>query len=526
MVTININSTPIIIPLFIFWGALALLIGYLWRKFVGERTIKAAEERAREIIREAENIALTKKKELDIQTKETLYRLRSEFEKETRNKRKELQFLERRLNQREILLEKKAELLEKRESEIASRESQIAEKEQQIQLKIQELQNKIELEVKKLEEISGMTKEQAKETLIKAMEQEARTSSLEIIRKIEAEAREIGNKKAREILLSAMQRLASEAATESTVSVVSLPNDEIKGRIIGREGRNIRAFESATGVDLIVDDTPQAITISSFNIYRREIARIALEKLIEDGRIHPGRIEEIVQKTIQEMEEQLIEEGKNAAFDLGIENLHPEIIKLLGKLRYRTSFGQNVLQHAKESAFLAGMIASEIGLNPKIAKRAALLHDIGKALDQEVEGSHPDIGADILKKCGESQEVIDAALNHHKDLDISSPYTVIVQVSDALSATRPGARRDTLESYLRRVEELEKIGSSFKGVDQAYAISAGREIRVIVKPEEITDQQAMLLARDIARKIEEELKYIGQVKVTVIREKRETEFAR
>jgi len=526
VVTINPNSTPIIIPLFIFWGALALLIGYLWRKFVGERTIRAAEERAREIIREAENLALTKKKELDIQTKETLYRLRSEFEKETRNKRKELQFLGRRLNQREILLEKKAELLEKRESEIATREMQLGEKENHIQQRINELNSKIEQEIKKLEEISGMTRDQARDTLLKAMEEDARSSSVEIIKKIEAEAREIGNKKAREILLSAMQRLASEAATESTVSVVSLPNDEIKGRIIGREGRNIRAFESATGVDLIVDDTPQAITISSFNIYRREIARIALERLIADGRIHPGRIEEVVQKTTQEMEEQLVEEGKNVAFDLGIENLNPEIIKLIGRLRYRTSYGQNVLQHAKESAYLAGMIAAEIGLNPKIARRVALLHDIGKALDQEVEGSHPDIGADILKRCGEPQEVVDAAMNHHKDLDIATPYTVIVQISDALSATRPGARRDTLESYLRRVEELEKISSSFKGVDQAYAISAGREIRVIVKPEEISDQQAILLARDIARKIEEELKYIGQVKVTVIREKREIEFAR
>jgi ribonuclease Y len=526
VVTININSAPIIIPLFIFWGALAILIGYLWRKYIGERTIKAAEERAREIIKEAESVALTKKKELDIQTKETLYRLRSEFEKETRNKRKELQFLERRLNQREVMLEKKVELLEKKEAEIGIREAQISEKEQQIQQKKQEIENIIEQERKKLEQISEMTREQAKETLIKAMEQEARNSSIEIIRKIESEAKEIGNKKAREILISAMQRLASEAATESTISVVSLPNDEIKGRIIGREGRNIRSFESATGVDLIVDDTPQAITISSFNIYRREIARLALEKLIADGRIHPGRIEEVIQKTTQEMEEKLIEDGKNVAFDLGIENLHPELIKLLGRLRYRTSFGQNVLQHAKESAYLAGMIAAELGLNPKIARRAALLHDIGKALDQEIEGSHPEIGGDILRKCGESEEVVDAALNHHKDLDIASPYTVIVQVSDALSATRPGARRDTLESYLRRVEELEKIGSSFKGVDQAYAISAGREIRVIVKPEEISDQQAMLLARDIAKKIEENLKYIGQVKVTVIREKRESEFAR
>lgn len=526
MVTINTNSTPIIIPLFIFWGAFAILIGYLWRKYIGERTIKAAEERAREIIREAESLVLTRKKELDIQTKETLYRLRSEFEKETRNKRKELQFLERRLNQREIVLEKKADLLERREEEIETKKAHLSEKEQQIQQKVQDLEGFIEQEKKKLEEISGMTREQAKETLLKAMEQEARNSSIEIIRKIESEAKETANKKAREILIFAMQRLASETATESTISVVSLPNDEIKGRIIGREGRNIRSFEAATGVDLIVDDTPQAITISSFNIYRREIARLALEKLIADGRIHPGRIEEVVQKTTQEMEEKLVEDGKNVAFDLGVENLHPEIVKLLGRLRYRTSFGQNVLQHAKESAYLAGMIASELGLNPKIAKRAALLHDIGKSLDQEIEGNHPDIGGDILCKYGESNEVVDAALNHHKDLDITSPYTVIVQISDALSATRPGARRDTLESYLRRVDELEKIGSSFKGVDQAYAISAGREIRVIVKPDEITDQQAMLLARDIAKKIEENLKYIGQVKVTVIREKRESEFAR
>jgi len=526
VVPINTLSTSIIILLFICWGAIAFFVGYLWRRYIGERTIKAAEERAREIIREAENTALARKKELDIQTKEALYRLRSDFEKETKNKRKELQFLERRLNQREIILEKKAELLEKKEGEITTRERQISDKEQQIQQKVQEFENIIEQEKKKLEDLSGITRQQAKEELIKAMEQEARVSALEIIRKIESEAKEAGNKKAREILLSAMQRLASEAATESTISVVSLPNDEIKGRIIGREGRNIRSFEAATGVDLIVDDTPQAIIISSFNIYRREIARRALEKLIADGRIHPGRIEEIVQKTTQEMEEQLAEEGKNVAFDLGIENLHPEIVKLLGKLRYRTSFGQNVLQHAKESAYLAGMIAAELKLNPKIAKRAALLHDIGKALDQEIEGSHPEIGGDILKKCGESEDIVEAAFNHHNDLDIASPYTVIVQISDALSATRPGARRDTLESYLHRVEELEKIASSFKGVDQAYAISAGREIRVIVKPDEITDQQAMLLARDIAKKIEENLQYIGQVKVTVIREKRESEFAR
>lgn len=521
-----VMGKELVVLLIIFWSAFVFLIGILWRRFVSERTIKAAEERAKEIIREAENVALTRKKELDIQTKETLYRLRSEFEKETRNKRKELQFLEKRLNQREIILERKSELIEKREGDISARESRLNEKEQALTQKIQELEGVIEQEKKKLEEISSMSREQATTALLKMMEQEAKTASVEIVRKIEAEAKETGSKKAREILLSAMQRLASEAATESTVSVVSLPNDEIKGRIIGREGRNIRAFEAATGVDLIVDDTPQAITISSFNTFRREIARQALERLISDGRIHPGRIEEVIQKIQQEMEEKMTEEGKNVAFELGIENLHPELVKLIGRLRYRTSFGQNALQHAKETAYLAGMIASEIGLDHRVARRAAILHDIGKALDQEIEGSHPDIGGDLLKKCGEDQTIVDAAMNHHKDLDLAFPYTVVVQIADALSATRPGARRDTLESYLRRVEELEKIASAFKGVDQAYAISAGREIRVIVKPEEIDDQQSMILARDIARKIEENLKYIGQVKVTVIREKRDVEFAK
>ncbi len=515
-----------IISLIIFSICIGIIFGYLWRRYVGERTLKSAEERSKEIIREAENLSAIRKKEIDIQSKEILYRLRSEFDKETKNKRKELQFLEKRLNQREMFIERKTDIFDKKEEEIKNRELAVLEKEDILNRNQQELLSVIEEEKKRLESISAMPREEAKNVLIKMMEQEARIDGINIVRKIEEEAKETGNKKAREVLLSAMQRLASDTVSETTISVVSLPNDEIKGRIIGREGRNIRAFEAATGVDLIVDDTPQAITISSFSFLRREIARLALEKLIADERIHPGRIEEVVNKVKQEIEEKMIDEGKNTVFEIGIENLHPELIKILGKLKYRTSYGQNVLQHTKESSFLAGMIASEIGLDPVIAKRAALLHDIGKAIDQEIEGSHPEIGADLLKKYNEKSEIIDAAMNHHKDLDISSPYTVIVQISDALSATRPGARRDTLESYLKRVEELEKIASSFKGVDQAYAISAGREVRIIVKPDEISDQQASLLARDIAKEIEKTLTYIGQVKVTVIREKRHVEVAK
>jgi len=521
-----LSTIKLVAPWFILWGAISLLIGYLWRKYIAERTIKIAEKRAKEIIQQAENMALNKKKELDLQAKEMIYRLRNEFEKETRNKRRELQFQEKRLQQRELNLERKIEILEKKEAELSGREKALREKE----IKLRELENNylqlIEEEKKRLEKISGITREMAKKELLHLMEEEARKEGMRIQRKIEEEARENGERRAREILLTVMQRIAPEQATESAVSVVTLPNDEIKGRIIGREGRNIRTFEMLTGVDLIVDDTPEAVTLSSFNIYRREIARIALERLIADGRIHPGRIEEVVEKVKEEMEKHIIEEGKNVIFEVGVENVHPELIKLLGKLKYRTSFGQNVLLHSKEAAFLASMIASEIGYDPSIAKRAALFHDIGKALDQEVEGSHPEVGAQILKKYGEREEVINAALYHHSDLDISCPYTVITQIADTLSATRPGARRDTLEKYLRRIEELERIASSFRGVDHAYAISAGREVRVIVKPDCVSDEEASYLAREIARKIEENLEYIGQVKVTVIREKREVVYAK
>ena len=521
-----VNTIKLVVPLFILWGAIAILIGYLWRKFIAERTIKAAEKRAKEIIEEAEQVALSKKREIDIEAKETLYRLRNEFEKETRNKKKELQFQERRLQQRELNLERKAELIEKQSEEIAKAQEELRKKQEEIRNKELHLTSLIEDEKRKLETISGISREEAKNQLLKLMEEEAKKEAMNYQQKLEEEAKLNAEKKAKEILLTAMQRLAPEEASENVVSVVSLPNDEIKGRIIGREGRNIRAFEAMTGVDLIVDDTPEAVTLSSFNLYRRELARIALERLISDGRIHPGRIEEVVEKVKKEIDEKMVEEGNTAIFEVGIENVHPELIKLLGKLKFRTSFGQNVLIHSKESAFLAGIIASELGFDPKIAKRAALFHDIGKAVDQEVEGTHPEIGAEILRKYGEREEVIDAALHHHSDVDIARPYTVIVQVADALSATRPGARRDTLERYLRRIEDLEKIAASFKGVDTAYAISAGREVRVIVKPDIITDEEAKNLAREIAKKIEANMEFIGQVKVTVIREKREVDFAK
>jgi len=510
----------------ILWSAVSLLIGYLWRKYVGERTMAAAEKRAKEIIQEAENLAQSKKREIDLEAKEILFRLRTDFERETRNKRREIQFQEKRLQQREFNLERKVELLEKKEADLTEKERNLQTREQAVLEREKTYLSLIEEEKKQLERISSMSREEAKNQLLKAMEEEARKEAARLERKIEDEIRANAEKKAREIILAAMQRLAAEEASESTVSVISLPSDEIKGRIIGREGRNIRAFEAATGVDLIVDDTPEAVTISSFNLFRREIARIALERLVVDGRIHPGRIEEVVERVKKELEEKILQEGTNAVFEVGLENVHPELIKLLGRLKYRTSYGQNVLFHSKETAFLAAMIAADLGLDSKLARRAALFHDIGKAVDQEVEGTHPEIGAEILRKFGENEIVVQAALCHHQDTSVSTPYTVLTAVADAVSATRPGARRDTLEKYLRRIEDLEKIASSFKGVDTAYAISAGREVRVIVKPEETSDQDAHILAREIAKKIEENLQYIGQVRVTVIREKRETEIAK
>lgn len=527
VITINeINTMKLILPWFVLWGGVSILIGYLWRKYIGERTVKAAEKRAKGIIQEAESLALNKKRELDIEAKELIYRLKNEFERETRNKRKEIQFQEKRLQQREINLERKSEILEKKESEISVKDRAIESREVSIKSKEIEYSSLVEETKRNLARVSGLSVEEAKKQLLQAMEEDAKKEAVVMLKRIEDETREKSEEKAREILLTSMQKLVPEEASESVVSVVSLPNDEIKGRIIGREGRNIRAFEMATGVDLIVDDTPEAVTLSSFNAYRREIARQTLDRLIADGRIHPGRIEEVVEKIEKKVEENITEEGKNTIFEIGIENVHPEIVKLLGRMKYRTSYGQNALQHIKESAFFAGMIAAEIGLDIKTAKRVALMHDIGKAVDQEVEGSHPEIGAELLRKYGESDVVIEGALNHHKDVEVSAPYTLLTQIADAISATRPGARRDTLEKYIRRIDELEKIASAFEGVNNAFAISAGREIRVVVKPEKISDVAAKNLAREIAKRIEQSMQYIGQVKVTVIRETRETELAK
>ncbi len=527
VITINeINTMKLILPWFVLWGGVSILIGYLWRKYIGERTVKAAEKRAKGIIQEAESLALNKKRELDIEAKELIYRLKNEFERETRNKRKEIQFQEKRLQQREINLERKSEILEKKESEISVKDRAIESREVSIKSKEIEYSSLVEETKRNLARVSGLSVEEAKKQLLQAMEEDAKKEAVVMLKRIEDETREKSEEKAREILLTSMQKLVPEEASESVVSVVSLPNDEIKGRIIGREGRNIRAFEMATGVDLIVDDTPEAVTLSSFNAYRREIARQTLDRLIADGRIHPGRIEEVVEKIEKKVEENITEEGKNTIFEIGIENVHPEIVKLLGRMKYRTSYGQNALQHIKESAFFAGMIAAEIGLDIKTAKRVALMHDIGKAVDQEVEGSHPEIGAELLRKYGESDVVVEGALNHHKDVEVSAPYTLLTQIADAISATRPGARRDTLEKYIRRIDELEKIASAFEGVNNAFAISAGREIRVVVKPEKISDVAAKNLAREIAKRIEQSMQYIGQVKVTVIRETRETELAK
>ncbi len=504
----------------------SVLIGYLLRKYLSEKTMKGAERRAEKIIEEAEHFAKNRKREADIEAKETLYRLKNEAEKDTKNRRKELGFQEKRLQQRELNLERKAEIIEKKDEEITNRDRQLKEKETVVKNRELEYAAIIEEEKRQLSEISGISKEEAKNQLLQRMEEDARKEASKMRIKLENQAREEAEEKAKEILVTAMQRLAPDEASESVISVVSIPSDEIKGRIIGREGRNIRSFEALTGVDLIVDDTPEAVTLSSFSLYRREVARLSLEKLISDGRIHPGRIEEVVEKVKNKLDEEIVEIGKATAFEVGVDNIHPELIKLIGKLKYRTSYGQNSLQHAKETAFLAGIIASEVKFDPRIAKRVALFHDIGKAIDQEVEGAHPQIGAEMLKKYGEAPIVVDAALQHHNDVEISNPYTVLTQIADTISATRPGARRDTLERYIRRIEDLEKIASAFNAVDSAFAISAGREIRVIVKPEKISDEDSKELAKNIAKKIEESMEYIGQVKVTVIRERRETEYAR
>jgi len=505
---------------------IGILLGYLIRKIFAEIKVKTAESLAKRIVLEAEKEAENKKKESLLEAKESLYKLKAEFEKGTHEKRNEVHLLEKRILQREENLEKRIELIDRKDKDIGRREKDIANSEAKIKGIEQKYNSLIEEELKRLERVSGMTAEQAKEEIKVKLLNDARFEAANLMKKIEDEAKATAADKAKMIISLAIQRCAADHVAETTVSVVDLPDDDMKGRIIGREGRNIRSLEIATGVDLIVDDTPGAVTISSYDPIKREVAKITLERLISDGRIHPGRIEDVVEKVKKEVAISIKEEGEKAAFEVGIDGLHPEVIKLLGRLKYRTSYSQNVLQHSKEVAFLCGMMAAELGTNVKMAKRAGLLHDIGKAVDHQTEGTHTQIGVDLARRYNESKIVINAIASHHEDVEAESIIAVLVAASDALSASRPGARREMLESYVKRLEQLEKVCDSFKGVDKAYAIHAGREIRVIVEPDKLNDSEVMFLAKDIAKKIEADMAYPGEIKVTVLREVRAVEYAR
>lgn len=502
------------------------IIGFLLNKKYSEARIGAAKEAAKRLIEEAEKKAEILKKEALLQAKDKSYQEKAEFEKETVEKKQELQNLERRIIQRESHLDKKIELLDTKEAEITRKEKAMIQQEKTIQEQEKKVVELIQRQRIQLENIARMSSEEAKRLLMESMEEEAKHEAAKGIKRIEDEARETADKKAKEIISLAVQRYAGEYVAEQTVSVVSLPNEEMKGRIIGREGRNIRALEAATGIDLIIDDTPEAVILSGFNPVRREIARISLERLVSDGRIHPARIEEIVQKVEQEVETTMREAGEQATFDVGVHGIHPELIKLIGRLKYRTSYAQNVYQHSLEVAFLSGIMAAELGINVKQAKRAGLLHDIGKAADHEVEGPHGRIGADFARKYGESPAIVHAIASHHEEEKPESILDVLVEAADALSGARPGARREMLETYVKRLEDLEKIAQSFQGVEKSYAIQAGREIRVMVQPDRISDEASAILSRDIARKIEKELTYPGQIKVTVIREMRAVDIAK
>ena len=513
--------THVILPVVICLAALVigLLVGYILRKSIGEKTIGNAEAKAANILLDAEKNAENIKKELILEAKEESQRERNELEREIRERRNEISKAERRLNQKEDSIDRKLENIEKKEESITNKERSITNKQH-------EIDNIVKKQLQELEKISGYTVEQAREIMLQKVEVEARSDAAMLYKEIESKAKEEADKKAKEIITGAIQRCAADHVAESTVSVVPLPNDEMKGRIIGREGRNIRAIENATGIDLIIDDTPEAVILSGFDPVRREIARIALEKLIVDGRIHPARIEEMVEKAEREVNAIIKEEGEQATFDVGIHNLHPELIKLLGRLKYRTSYGQNVLKHSIEVAHLAGLMAGELGLDVTLAKRAGLLHDIGKALDHEREGTHVDIGMEVLKKYKESPAVINGMAAHHGDYEPKSVEAVLIAAADALSAARPGARRETLESYIKRLQKLEEIANTTTGVDSSYAIQAGREIRIIAKPDEVGDDAIALLARDISKKIESELEYPGQIKVNVVRETRAVDYAK
>ncbi len=497
----------------------AFFLGIFYRKHIAEAEIGSAEQEANRIINDAIHLADTKKKQAIIEGQDEVLKKRLESENELNDRRKDLQRQEKRLLQKEETLDKKISSLEKRENKINS-------KSKEVEAKLLEAEKIRKKHITTLERLSGLSCEQAKQYLLDSLEDElTHEKSVKII-EFCRKAKEEAENKAREIISLAIQRCAADHVSEATISVIALPNDDMKGRIIGREGRNIRAIETATGVDLIIDATPEAITVSSFDPIRREIAKIAIEKLILDGRIHPARIEEMVEKAKREINNKIKEEGERAIIQAGMNSMHPELIRLLGKLKFRTSYGQNVLNHSLEVSYLAGMMASELGLEPTMARRAGLLHDIGKALDHEIEGSHVDIGVEVAKKFNESEAVIHAIQAHHGDVEAKTIIACIVQAADAISAARPGARRENLENYIKRLEKLEKLASYFDGVERCYAIQAGREIRVMVKPEVISDERMVLLARDLCKKIEDELDYPGQIKVNIIRESRAIEYAR
>ncbi len=492
-------------------------IGY--RKKVVETKLGNAEDRAREIVDEALKTAETKKREAMLEAKEESMRTRNELEKETKERRAELQRYERRVLAKEETLDKKTEAIERKEAGFAAREEQLAKK----RAEVEELSVR---RVQELERISGLTSEQAKEYLLKTVEDDVKHETAKLVKEMEARAKEEANRKAKDYVVTAIQKCAADHVAETTISVVQLPNDEMKGRIIGREGRNIRTLETMTGVDLIIDDTPEAVILSGFDPIRREVARIALEKLIVDGRIHPARIEEMVEKAQKEVETMIREEGEAATLEVGVHGIHPELVRLLGRMKFRSSYGQNALKHSIEVAHLSGLLAGEIGVDVRLAKRAGLLHDIGKSIDHEMEGSHIQIGVDLCKKYKESQIVINAVEAHHGDVEPTSLIACIVQAADTISAARPGARRETLETYTNRLKQLEDIANSFKGVDKSFAIQAGREVRVMVVPDQVDDASMVLLARDISKQIEAELEYPGRIKVNVIRESRVTEYAK
>ena len=519
-------NPSILISFIIIFALVSFIVFILVKKNSVARSVFKARQETKQILDDAKQEAEKIRKEASSKVQEKFLNLQAEFERQTRDRRRKFNEMERRLVHKEENLERKFQALERKERDFSTKERRFYQKEREIAEREEKYNQLIEKEMEELERVSGMTKEEAKNILVKKIEQEAKLDAAQAVRRIEEEMREKSTGVAREIISQAIQRSAAEHVVETTVSVVDLPSDDMKGRIIGREGRNIRALEMATGVDIIVDDTPEAVILSSFDPIRREMARLAIEKLVIDGRIHPARIEEIVEKIKEELEEKIKQEGESVVLELRLQNIHLELVKLLGKLKYRTSYGQNVLQHSKEVAYLSALMAKELGVDSQVALRAGLLHDIGKAVDREIEGTHTELSVEMAKKYGESASVIDAIASHHRDVDFPSIEAVLVQAADTLSAARPGARRELLETYIKRLEKLEEIANSFEGVSKSFALQAGREIRIIVESQKISDEEAGLVAKDIAQKIKGELDYPGQIKVTVIREMRAVEYAR